>query len=118
MRGKIRQEQRGCFTASCGAVGVCQLPMEKCPEKARANEPKPPRVTPPEPESEDVPDEAWLDEEESLLKKLVRDQPPPEPPWPPDDVEPRCEQSVPVCGIAGATIPGEAGRQLWRGISA
>jgi hypothetical protein len=97
---------------------VCQPPTEKCAEKARANEPKPPRVTPPEPESEDVADEAWLDEEVSLLKKLLRDQLPPEPPWPPDHVEPRCEQLAPVCGIAGAAIPGEAGWQLSRGISA
>jgi hypothetical protein len=117
MGGKIRQEQGGCFTATCGAIGVCQLPMEKCPEKARANEPNPPRVTSPEPESEDVPDEAWLDEEESLLKKLLRDEPPPEPPWPPDE-EPRWEQSAPACGIAGADIAGDEGWQLWRGISA
>jgi hypothetical protein len=94
---------------------VRQPPPEKCAEKARANEPNPPRVTPLEPASEDVPDEAWLDEDESLLKKLVRDD---QPPWPPVDVEPRWEQSVPVCGIAGAAIPGEAGWQLWRGISA
>ena len=39
--------------------------------KACANEPKPPRVTPPEPESDDVPAAAWL-EAESLLKKLLR----------------------------------------------
>ena len=32
---------------------ACQLP----PEKACANEPKPPRVTPPEPASDDPPDE-------------------------------------------------------------
>jgi hypothetical protein len=38
---------------------------------AWAKEPKPPRVTPPEPESDDVPDDEWL--EESLLKKLDRD---------------------------------------------
>jgi hypothetical protein len=95
-----------------------QAPTEKCAEKARANEPKPPRVTPLEPESEDVPDEAWFDEEESLLKKLVRDQLLPDPPWPPDDVAPRCVQSVLACEIAGAAIPGEGGWQLWRGIRA
>jgi hypothetical protein len=114
----IRQEKVGCFTASCGAIAVCQLPIEKCPEKACANEPKPPRVTPLEPESEEVPDEAWLDGEESLLKKLVRDQLLPDPPWPPDDVAPRCVQSVLACEIAGAAIPGEGGWQLWRGIRA
>lgn len=87
-----------------------QPPPEKCAEKAWANEPNPPRVTPPEPESEDVPDEAWLDEDESLLKKPVRDdQFPPEPPWPPVDAELRCEQSMPVGGVAGAAIPGDAG---------
>ena len=41
------------------------------PEKPWPNEPKPPRLTLPEPESDDVPDEEWL--EESLLKKLDRD---------------------------------------------
>src|ERR1700749_3694435 len=105
----IRQEKVGCFKASCGVIVVCQLPIEKCPAKAGANEPKPPRVTPPEPDSEEVPDEAWLDEEESRLKKLVRDQPLPEPPWPPDDVEPRWVQLVLDCAVAGAAIPGEEG---------
>ena len=47
--------------------------------KAWANEPKPPRVTWPEPESDDVPDDAWLDEE-SALTKLLRDDAPPEEP--------------------------------------
>jgi hypothetical protein len=113
MRAAIRQE-KGCFTASCVAIGVCQPPLEKCPAMAWANEPNPPRVTPPEPESEDVPDEPWLDEEESLLKKLVRDQWL----WPPDQVEPRREQSLLVGAIAGAAIPGAAGWQFSRGISA
>ena len=54
--------------------------------KACANEPKPPRVTPPDPESDGVPDGEWL--EESPLYKPERDDDPPEPPWPPDD-EPR-----------------------------
>jgi hypothetical protein len=91
--------------------------MEKCPEKDRANEPNPPRVTPPEPESENVPDDAWLDEEESLLKKLERDDQYPPCPPPPDE-DPRCAQSVLACEIAGAAIPGEDGWQLWRGIIA
>jgi hypothetical protein len=115
---EIRQEKVGCFTASCGVIAMYQLPIEKCAEKACANEPKPPRVAPLDPESDDVPDEAWLDEEESLLKKLVRDQLLPDPPWPPDDVEPRWEQSVLDCEIAGAAIPGEGGWQFSRGISA
>ncbi|MBR0821146.1 hypothetical protein JQ627_24695 [Bradyrhizobium liaoningense] len=41
------------------------------PEKPWPNEPKPPRLTLLEPESEEVPDEEWL--AESLLKKLDRD---------------------------------------------
>jgi hypothetical protein len=40
---------------------VRQPPPEKCEEKACANPPKPPRCTPPEPESE-VPDDEWLEE--------------------------------------------------------
>jgi len=44
---------------------VHQPPTEKCEVKACANEPKPPRVTPPDPESDGVPDGEWL--EESLL---------------------------------------------------
>src|SRR5260370_20093850 len=39
-----------------------QLPPEKWAVNARANEPKPPRVTPPEPESDEVPDGERLDE--------------------------------------------------------
>lgn len=59
-----------------------QPPPEKCAEKARANEPKPPRVTPPEPASE-VADDDRL-EELSLLKKLWRDDhDPPQEPCPP-----------------------------------
>jgi hypothetical protein len=50
------------FTAICGEGRPIQPPKEKCDPKLCANEPKPPRVTPPEPES-DVPDDAWLDEE-------------------------------------------------------
>jgi len=42
---------------------VHQPPPEKCDVNARANEPKPPRVTPPEPESDEVPDAERLDEE-------------------------------------------------------
>ncbi|AMA61113.1 hypothetical protein BCCGELA001_07655 [Bradyrhizobium sp. CCGE-LA001] len=41
------------------------------PEKPWPNEPKPPRLTLLWPESDDVPDEEWL--EESLLNKLDRD---------------------------------------------
>ena len=45
---------------------------------ACANPPKPPRVTPPDPESDAVPDEEWPDEV-SPPKKLLRDDPPEEP---------------------------------------
>ena len=87
-------------------------PPEKCPANERANEPKPPRVTPLDPESDDVADDEWL-EEESLEKKLLREDDPP----PPDD-ELRGLQSVFACGNAGAAIPGDVGWQLSPGISA
>ena len=35
---------------------ACQPPPEKCAVNARANEPKPPRVTPPDPVSDEVPE--------------------------------------------------------------
>jgi hypothetical protein len=90
-----------------------QLPLEKCPENARANDPKPPRITPPEPESEDAPDEEWPDEV-SLLKKPWRNDH--DPPWPPLPDEDPGEQ--PVCEIAGAAMPRDGGVQFSRGISA
>jgi hypothetical protein len=92
-----------------------QPPPEKCAAKARANEPNPPRVTPPEPDSEAVLDDELLDEE-SPPKKLRRDHAPPDPPWPPDE-DPRDEHAVLVWGTDGAAIPGDFGSQLSRGIS-
>jgi hypothetical protein len=92
-------------------AGKCQ-PPEKCAANERANEPKPPRVTPLEPESDDVADDEWLDEE-SPLKKLLRE----DDPLPPDD-ELRGLQSVFACGNAGAAIPGDVGGQFSPGISA
>ena len=88
------------------------------PEKpnALANEPNPPRVTPPEPESDEEPDDEWADEE-SPLKKLLRDHELPDEPWRPDE-DPRGWQSVPVCTPGGAAIPGRFGSQFSRGISA
>ena len=71
---------------------------------ARANEPKPPRVTPPEPESDKVPDGERLDEE-SLLKKLLREDPPDQP-RPPLDEDPRGGHSALVWSPDGAAIPG------------
>jgi hypothetical protein len=94
---------------------VRQPPPEKCAANECANEPKPPRVTPLEPESDAVADDEWLDEE-SPLKKLLREEYPPLPP-PPDD-DPRGLQSVFACGNAGAAIPGDVGWQFSRGISA
>jgi hypothetical protein len=97
---------------------VGQLPLEKCTENARANEPKPPRVTLPEPESEAVPDDVRL-AEVSPPKKLLRDQYPPDEPWPPlPDDDPRGAQSAPDGGWPGAAIPGDVGAQLPLGIIA
>jgi hypothetical protein len=84
------------------------------PEKPWPNEPKPPRLTLPEPPSDDVPDEEWL--EESLLKKLDRD----------DQREPLLEElllllhAVLACtaGSAPGTVaPAGVGSQCCRGIS-
>jgi hypothetical protein len=96
-----------------GAIERLQLPREKCPEKARAKAPKPPRVTPAERESEDVPGDERPDDE-SPPKKLDRDDH--GPPWPPPPDED--EHVAPVCEIAGAAIPGDGGVQLSRGITA
>ena len=79
---------------------------------ACANEPNPPRVTPLEPESDDVPDEEWLDE--SPLKKLLRDDDPPDEPWLLLDDDPREEHPA----VEGAAIPGWLGAQFSPGISA
>ncbi|MGY4280973.1 hypothetical protein ACVWXO_000193 [Bradyrhizobium sp. LM2.7] len=79
------------------------------PEKPWPNEPKPPRLTLPEPESDGVPDDEWP--EESVLKKLDRDDHR-EPPLPPEEL--RLLHAVLVC--AGA-VPGGGGSQLCRGIS-
>ena len=76
-------------------------------------------MTPPEPET--VPDEEELDPESPPKKLLRRDHEPPDPLL---DEYPRAEQLVAVCGdgaipgVAGAAIPGDAGWQLVRGISA
>lgn len=60
---------------------------------ARANDPKPPRVTPPEAESDEVPGAERLDEE-SLLNKPLRDDDRPEPPL---DEDPRGAHPALVC---------------------
>jgi hypothetical protein len=94
----------------------CQPPPEKCDVNACATEPNPPRVTPLEPESDDVADEEWLDE--SPLKKLLRDDDPPDEPWLLLDDDPRGGHSAWVCSPDGAAIPGRFGSQLSLGISA
>jgi hypothetical protein len=78
------------------------------PEKPWPNEPKPPRLTPPEPESDDVPDEEWL--EESLLKKLDRDELPPL-------EELRLLLLHEVLACTAGSVPAGEGSQLCRGIS-
>ena len=109
-----RKLQAQYFTASCGAVRSPQPPNEKCAEKARANPPKPPRLTPLDPESGAPPDDAWL-VPVSLEKKFERHEPPVACPPLHDDVR---LQSPGCCVTAGAAMPGEGGWQLPRGINA
>ena len=87
-----------------------QPPPEKCDANACANPPKPPRVTLPEPLSEEVPDDERL-EEASLLKKPLR-----EPMWLPPDDEPRGRHPALLC--KSDAIPGRFGSQVSDGISA
>src|SRR5882757_4218063 len=101
---------------NAGRLVSYQPPPEKCDVNACANEPNPPRVTPLEPESDDVPDEEWLDE--SPLKKLLRDDDPPDEPWLLPDDDPRGGHSAPVRSPNGAAIPGRFGSQFSPGISA
>ena len=99
-----------------------QPPPEKCAEKACANEPKPPRLTPDEPASE-LPDDERLDAL-SLLKKLERDDDDPPQPCPPYQEDPRGAQLATAgdvagaVGAAGAATPGAAGWQFSRGMNA
>jgi hypothetical protein len=81
---------------------------------ARANEPKPPRVTPPEPESDEVAEGERVDAE-SPLKKLLCDDDPPDQPWPLDE-DPRGGHSAPGC--RSDAIPGRAGPHFSLGIIA
>lgn len=68
---------------------------------------------PPEPDSDDVPEE-WL--VESLLKKLDRD----DQCEPPDEPRPLLQLVLVAAGAAvpGTVVPGGEGAQLRRGISA
>src|SRR5260370_11886510 len=101
---ETRQGEGACCAGSCGRRPVGQPPPEKCDVNARANEPKPPRVTPPEPESDKVPDGERLDDE-SLLKKLLRDDDPPDQPRPALDEDPRGGPSALVCNPDRAALP-------------
>ncbi|MDA9426414.1 hypothetical protein XH97_30515 [Bradyrhizobium sp. CCBAU 53380] len=78
------------------------------PEKPWPNEPKPPRLTPWEPESDD---DEWL--EESPLKKLDRDDQ--------RELLPPLEEPLlllhAVLACAAASVPGGGGSQFCRGIS-
>src|SRR6266403_589068 len=114
-RKTMMQAKAGYFTGSCGSTPVDQPPPEKCDVNARANEPKPPRVTPPEPESDEVPDADRLDDE-SLLKRLLRDDDPPDPPPLPLDEDPRGGHSALVCNPDA--IPGRLCSQISLGIKA
>ncbi|MBR0908195.1 hypothetical protein JQ588_36735 [Bradyrhizobium liaoningense] len=80
------------------------------PEKPWPNEPKPPRLTLLWPESDDVPDEEWL--EVSLLKKLDREDQ--RELLPPDELLLLLLLHVVV--VCPGTAPGEVS-QFWRGIS-
>jgi hypothetical protein len=62
MRAGAEQAKAENLTGS-GSESIARAqPPEKCAAKARANPPKPPRVTPPDPESADVPDDDRFDE--------------------------------------------------------
>jgi hypothetical protein len=105
------QAKAGRFTGSCGTKPVRQPPPEKSEVNARANEPNPPRVTLPEPESDELIDDERFDEE-SPPKKLVRD----DQPLPPPDEDPRGRHWALVCNPDA--IPGRFGSQFSLGISA
>ena len=105
----VRGKYRANTSPHRAARAVRQPPKEKCDENDRANEPKPPRVTPPD--SEAVPDDELLDAESPPKKLLRRDQ---YPPWPPPDEDPPEEHAVLVCGNDGAAMPGDFGTQSSR----
>lgn len=83
-----RQAKAGSFHGILLRAVVGQPPPEKCDVNECANEPNPPRVTLPAPESEEMPERDRLDEE-SLPKKLLRDDHPTNQLRPPLDEEPR-----------------------------
>jgi len=114
-RKTMMQAKAGYFTGSCGSTPVDQPPPEKCDVNARANDPKPPRVTPPEPESDEVPDADRLDDE-SVLKRPLRDDDLPDPPRLPLDEDPRGGHSA--LGCNPDAIPGRLCSQISLGIKA
>lgn len=80
---------RGQAHARSYAQPARQPPPEKCEANACAKRPNPPRVTLPEPESDESAEDCRLDEAsllKSLLKKLLRDD---HETWPPPDEDPR-----------------------------
>ncbi|MBH5369163.1 hypothetical protein HZZ16_13625 [Bradyrhizobium sp. CNPSo 4016] len=81
------------------------------PEKPWPNEPKPPRLTLLWPKSDDVLDEEWL--EESLLKKLDRDD---EPELPPEELLLLLLLLHAVLVCTAGSAPGGGGSQVCRGI--
>jgi hypothetical protein len=91
-RGKQRRANHASVRSTCSAH-----PPEK--PKACASEPKPPRVTWPDPESDVVPN-ADLPDQESPPKKLLREDDPPPPPWLPED-DPRGGHSALPCNSDG-----------------
>jgi hypothetical protein len=95
----IRQGQADRFTASCGTEPASQPPLKP---NACANDPNPPRVTPPDAASAEPPDRKPLDEE-SPLKKLLRDDHPPDQPWPPPEKYPRWHSAL---GCPSGAVPG------------
>jgi len=101
------------FTLSCGTRPVRQPPTEK--PNACANDPNPPRVTPPEPASDEAPDGERPDEL-SPPKKLLRDDDPPDQPWPPPDDDPWGGHSAGGC--KSDAIPGRSVAQFSRGMRA
>jgi hypothetical protein len=117
MRDYAGQAKGGYLTGSCGeSIARPQPPPEKCAANDRANPPNPPRVTSPEPDPADVPDDERFDVA-SPPKKLLRDHTPPQPPWPPPEY-PRGAHAVLACGNDGPAIPAPFGSQFSPGISA
>ena len=87
----VAQEKRYHLTATCSFLQPPPKP------KARANEPKPPRVTPPDVADDDDPE---LPKKPKLEERLYP-LPPPEPP-----------RDVQLAGVAGPAMPGGVGWQV------